>query len=94
MTQKAAICEALLKGEVLSVMTAFRQFGCTNISREVGRSIEREFGIIVSRMSKPFKSRYGHVGVYFEYRLNPLIKCNKEGIKKMRAYVDSQKKCK
>jgi len=71
MTQKAALCQHLLDGGTVSVMTAFKLFGMTNASREIGRSIEREetggFGVIVSRLSKPFKSRYGHVGVYFEY---------------------------
>lgn len=86
MTQKSAIIKSLLKGEVLSVMTAFKWFGCTNISREIGRSIEREFLVSVSRVRKDFTSRYGQPGYYYEFRLNH-SKHNLEGIEKMKAYV-------
>jgi len=80
------ICKSLLKGEVLSVMTAFKWFGCTNISREIGRSIEREFLVYVSKVRKDFISRYGQPGFYYEYRLNHTDQ-NLEGISKMQAYV-------
>jgi len=80
------ICKSLLKGEVLSIMNAFKWFGCTNIAREVGRSIEREFGVRVSRVRKDFISRYGQAGFYYEYRLNN-SKANLEGISKMQSYV-------
>lgn len=86
MTQKAAIAKSLLKGEVLSIMNGFRWFGCTNIPREIGRSIEREFGVQVSRTRKEGTSRYEQPVSYFEYRLNR-TEYNKEGITKMEAYV-------
>jgi len=35
MTQLASICKALLDGEVLSIMTGFKDFGCTNLPREI-----------------------------------------------------------
>lgn len=87
MTQVAAICEALLKGEILSIMTGFRDFSVTNLPREISRSVERKFGIIVSRTRKDFTSEYGHTGYYYQYRLNKSLTHNQEGIKKMKAYV-------
>jgi hypothetical protein len=87
MTQTAAIAYALLKGEIISIKTAFDQFGCSNAPREIGRSIERKFGIQVSRHKVNFKSRYGKAGIYFQYRLNKDASYNKEGIEKMRQYV-------
>ena len=86
MNQKCALCKSLLRGEVLSIMNGFSWFGITNIPREIGRSIERPFGVTVSRVSKDFTSRYGQGGFYFEYRLNRTER-NKEGILKMEAYV-------
>lgn len=86
MTQIAAIASALLKGEVVSIKTAFNQFGCTNAPREIGRSIERKFGVQVSKTPTPFKSKYGKSGTYNQYRLNK-TDYNKEGIEKMREYI-------
>ncbi len=94
MTATAAIAKALLQGKVLSIKTGFRDFGITNVPREIGRGIERKFGVIVSRLPREGKSRYGRNCVWVEYRLNPLLKVNKTGIKKMREYVESQKKSK
>jgi len=86
MTQKAAICKSLLKGEVLSIMNGFKWFGCTNIPREIGRSVERKFKVEVSRVQKEGESRYKQPVRYTEYRLNR-TEYNKEGIEKMEAYV-------
>lgn len=86
MTQTAAIALALLKGDVISIKTAFNQFGCTNAPREIGRSIERKFGVQVSKTPTKFKSRYGKSGVYFEYRLNR-TGYNLDGMSKMAAYI-------
>lgn len=86
MNQKAAICKSLLKGEVLSIMNGFKWFGCTNIPREIGRSVEREFGVEVSRVQKDGESRYKQPVHYFEYRLNR-TEHNKPGIEKMEEYV-------
>ena len=57
MTQLASICKALLDGEVLSIMTGFKDFGCTNLPREIGRSIERKFGVVVDKTPTPFRSK-------------------------------------
>lgn len=86
MNQKAAIIKSLLKGEVLSVMTAFKLFGCTNLAREIGRSVEREFDVEVSKLKKVFKSRYAEPGYYYEYRLNR-SQHNLAGILEMEAYI-------
>lgn len=86
MNQKAAICKSLLKGEVLSIMNGFKWFGCTNIPREIGRSVEREFDVEVSRVQKDGQSRYQQAVHYTEYRLNR-TEHNKPGIERMEAYV-------
>jgi len=92
MTQTAAICQALLDGRVLSIMTAFKDFNCTNLPRELSRSVEQKFGIKVSKEKKEFISKYGaRKGYYFRYRLNH-TDYNKEGIEKMRAYVKANTK--
>lgn len=89
MTQTAAIATALLKGEVLSIMTGFKQFACSNLPREISRSIEKKFGVEVSRTRKDFISKYGQPGYYFEYRLNR-TEYNETGIELMRKYCLEQ----
>ena len=91
MTQLSAICHSFLKGESNSIMTAFRKFNCTNLPREVGRGIERRFGVKIHRVPVKFKSTYGHVGEFFRYTLIP-TSSNKPGMKKMRKYVEEQMK--
>lgn len=88
MTQVAAIAKALLDGEVISIMTGFRDFGCTNIPREISRSIEKKFDVDIDKTPTPFKSKLNPTrsGVYYRYRL-PKIKTNREGIKAMKKYV-------
>ena len=86
MTQIAAIAKALLDGEVLSIMNGFKKFACTNIPREISRSIEQKFDVEVSRVKKDFVSEYGEPGFYYQYRLNR-TEFNADGIAKMEAYV-------
>lgn len=86
MTAKAALCKALLKGEVLNVKNCFALFGITNCSREISRMIERPFGVKVSRTWKNGVSRYGRVVVWVDFRLNK-AKYNLKGIKKMKQYI-------
>lgn len=90
MTQTAAIAKALLEGERLSIMDGFRKFGCTNIPREVSRSIEQKFEVELNREPVTFKSKYGRVGEYFRYSLDPNRKVNRDGVKAMKEYVKSQ----
>lgn len=89
MTQKAALCKALIDGEVLSIMDGFRKFGISNLPREVGRSIEREFDVRVSRTPKKSKTRYGTTCNFYQYRLNQ-TPYNRDGIKAMKKYIKEQ----
>lgn len=91
MTSKAALCKALLDGKVVNIKNSFDLFGITNCPREIGRSVERAFGVIVSRTQMDGNSRYGQPCVWVNYRLNKTEQ-NKEGIEKMRKYVDEQSK--
>ena len=89
MTQTAAIAKALLDGEKLSIMDGFKKFQCSNIPREVSRSIETKFRVVLDREPVKFTSKYGRKGEYYRYSL-PGSKKNKEGIKAMKEYVKSQ----
>lgn len=88
MNQKCAIIKSLLDGKVLSIMNGFHWFGCTNIPREIGRSVEREFNVEVSRINVEAKSRYGQSCNYTQYRLNR-TDYNAPGILLMEKYVES-----
>lgn len=86
MTSKAALAKALLDGKVVNIMNGFKLFGITNVPREIGRSIERAFGVEVSRTDNDGETRYGQPCNWVDYRLNR-TEYNKEGIKKMKEYV-------
>lgn len=90
MTQTAAIAKALLNGEVLSIMNGFKLFSCTNLPRELSRSIEKKFGVEISRDKVVFKSKYGQPGFYYRYRLNK-TENNLHGIKLMKQYIENNK---
>lgn len=89
MTAKAALCMALLRGQVVNIKNGFELFGITNVPREIGRSVEREFGVTVSRTNMDGQSRYGQAVTWVNYRLNR-TDYNAEGIQKMTEYVQSQ----
>jgi hypothetical protein len=90
MTQIAAICIALLKGEVLTIGSGFSKFHCTNLPRELSRSVEQKFGVEISKDKTAFKSKYDEKpGYYFRYRLNR-TPANAEGIAKMTEYCVKQ----
>lgn len=91
MTAKAALCKALINGKVVNIRNGHQLFGITNIPREIGRSIERPFSVIVSRTDRSGKSRYGQHSTWIDYRLNQ-TNYNKPGIKKMIAYINEQSK--
>jgi hypothetical protein len=86
MNSKAALCLHLLKGEVVNIGSGFKLLGITNVPREIGRSIERSFDVVISRVQKEGKTRYGVPCNWVDYRLN-FTDYNKPGIEKMRAYV-------
>jgi hypothetical protein len=90
MTQIAAIAQSLLRGKKLSIMNGFQLFSCTNLPREISRSIEQKFDVEVHRESKDFTSEYGHKGVYFKYKLYYTDR-NRDGINKMYKYIKEQK---
>lgn len=90
MTSKAALCKALLDGRVLNIKNGFDLLGITNVPREVGRSVERAFNVVVSRTNREGKSRYGQPVGWIDYRLNH-TQYNKEGIEAMRKYIEEQR---
>lgn len=89
MTAKAALCLALLEGRVLNIKNGFELFGITNVPREIGRAVERPFGVTVSRVQMEGTSRYGQPCTWVNYRLNS-SQHNAEGISKMKEYVKEQ----
>jgi len=90
MTQICAIAIALLNGDTMTIADGFHKFHCTNLSRELSRSIEQKFGVIISKDKKEFKSIYDEKpGYYFRYRLNKTDE-NKDGMERMREYIKSQ----
>lgn len=91
MTSKAALAKALLDGKVINIKNCFETIGLSNAPREVSRMIEQPFGVVVSRTRMEGKSRYGTPICWFNYRLNKTDQ-NKDGIEKMRKYVDDQSK--
>lgn len=89
MTAKAALCKALLDGRTINVKNCFELIGLTNASREVGRMVEKDFDVRVSRTPRKGKSRYGQAVNWVDYRLMPTEE-NKEGIRAMKEYVNEQ----
>lgn len=87
MNSIVAISKSLLDGNILTIKTAFTDYGVSNLPREIGRSIERKFNVHISKVQATGKSRYGTVCIWYEYRLNKTIPENKIGIEKMRLYI-------
>jgi hypothetical protein len=86
MNATTALAKAFLDGRVLSIKTAFRDFGVTNLPRECGRAIERKFNVQLSRVRKEGKTRYGVPCSWYEYRL-PTTPYNADGRLKMIEYI-------
>jgi hypothetical protein len=102
-TQKAALCAALLNGDWLTTMKAFTQFGITNLPREIGRSVEGCFGVVVSRFKTCHTNMFGEEGFHNTYylygdkqslRLNNKASrsAHRKGLKLMKKYVDEHTK--
>lgn len=89
MTAKAALCKALLAGEVLNIKNVFNLIGLTNCPREISRMVEKPFNVQVSRTPMNGTSKYGQSVTWVNYRLN-YTEYNQEGIKKMLAYIQEQ----
>lgn len=88
MNATTALAAALLRGDVVTIKTAFNLFGITNAPREVSRAIEKPFDVAVSRVKKEGKSRWGVYCTWTEYRLNKSER-NMPGIEKLSNYVKS-----
>jgi hypothetical protein len=86
MNQIASIAKALIKGDVLTIMDGFSRFRCSNIPREISRSIEQKFDVEVSRERVDYKTEDGLPGYFFRYRLNH-TEYNLPGIEKMKIYI-------
>ena len=86
MNATTALAMAFLEGKVLTIKTAFRDFGITNLPRECGRLIERKFDVRLARVTKVGVTRYNVRCTWNEYRL-PDTDYNKEGRTKMEEYV-------
>jgi hypothetical protein len=93
MNAKAALIYHLLRGDVLTIGSAFKIIGISNLPREIGRSIERDkgngchgFGVVVSKIWKDGPNRYSTPTVWKEYRLNKTER-NAPGIEKMKIYL-------
>ena len=86
MNQIASIAKALIRGDVLTIMDGFSRFRCSNIPREISRSIERKFDVEVSRERVEYKTEDGLPGHFFRYRLNH-TEYNLPGIERMKIYI-------
>lgn len=85
--QIAYISKALLAGDVLTVMDGYMRFRCTNLSRELSRSVEQKFGLKLTKDRVDFFRDCGTPGHFYRYRL-PFTDYNEIGIIKMRQYVN------
>lgn len=86
MNQIASISKALIKGDVLTIMDGFTRFKCSNLPREISRSVEQKFGVTVTRDRVDFFYEEGMPGHFYRYRLNH-IDANLPGIEKMKTYI-------
>lgn len=89
MNGKTAIAYSLLLGKKITIKTAFKDFGVSNLPREISRQVERPFGVIVCRVRKVGKTRFGVPCTWFEYYLRD-DSINREGRIKMKDYIKGQ----
>lgn len=88
----AALLFALISNKTVSIKTGFNQFGITNVPREIGRSVERKFGVKVDKKRIDYKTQYGIHGYYYEYRLNK-SKQNRDNVKKIYDFISKNMTC-
>ena len=89
MNQQSVIAKSLLDGNCLSIMTSFKDFGCTNLPRTLGRGIFKSSGVTIESKQIDFKNKYGISGYYFEYRLLYTLQ-NVEAIEKIKLYIKKE----
>lgn len=88
MTRKQALMAHLLSGGVLSIKTAYKYFGVSNIAREVERLIERPLNIKLKREEKKGRTKYGSPCHWLEYSAT---ESNKKAIRKALNNLDNSK---
>lgn len=88
MNKKTALAKSLLKGDIITVSNSIALTGYSNPAREIPREIEKPFNILISRVKRETKDQFGNYAMYYEYRLNKSMKCNKDGIKAMLQYIE------
>lgn len=86
MNGKAALCQALLLGKVVSIRTGFLNYGITNVPREIGRNVERAFGVKCERIPREGKTRFDVACHWIDYSLKKTDE-NIDGLLKMANYV-------
>jgi len=72
--RQISLINHLIKGKKLSIYNAFTKFGISNISREVGRLIEKPFNIQLKREKKVGKTQDGEPCYWFEYSATGCVK--------------------
>jgi|LakMenEpi03Aug12_release.lakeMendotaPanAssembly.Ray.scaffolds.fasta_scaffold773466_1 hypothetical protein len=68
MTQKQAIFNALLSGEVLTTLKGVKEFGTVKLPTRIDE-LERKHKFYCKRKKIKFKTRYGTAGYYYEYQM-------------------------
>jgi hypothetical protein len=68
MTQKQAIFNALLSGEVLTTLKGVKEFGTVKLPTRIDE-LELKHKFYCNRKLIKFKTRYGTSGYYFEYQM-------------------------
>jgi hypothetical protein len=86
-TAKAALCRALLEGKTINIKNCFNTIGLTNAPREVSRMVEQPFSVKLDRKRMEGHSKYGQSVCWVNYTL-PFTEENKEGIEKMKEYIN------
>ena len=72
--RQRSLIRHLFAGKKLSIYNAFTKFGISNISREVGRLIEKPFNIELKREKKVGKTQDGEPCYWFEYSATKVVK--------------------
>lgn len=86
MNGKAALCQALLLGKVVSIRTGFLNYGITNVPREIGRSVERAFDVKCERIPREGKTRFDVACHWIDYSIKASAE-NIKGLLEMARYV-------
>ena len=72
--RQTRLIKHLIDGKKLSILNAFTKFRISNISRELGRLIEKPFNIKLNREKKVGKTQDGEPCYWFEYSATKVVK--------------------